>query len=120
MIKTTETTLAQIGIQNVPMIYVFNKADQTNVEFPTMEGDDRLVISAKDGASLDLLIEAIKHHLFADYETVELLIPFADGHIVSYLNEHATILNTEYVSAGTHLQVELAPKDLPRVEKYII
>ena len=118
MIKTTETTLQQIGVENIPMIYVFNKADRTEIEFPTMEGDDRLIISAKDGASLDLLVEAIKHHLFSDYETVDLLIPFADGQVVSYLNEHATILNTEYVSEGTKLQVELAPKDLPRVEKY--
>ncbi len=31
---------------------------------------------------------------------------------------HTASPSTEYVSEGTKLQVELAPKDLPRVEKY--
>ena len=118
MIRTTEQTLKQIGVENIPMVYVFNKADKTEVAFPTMEGDDRLVISAKDGQSLDLLVDTIKHHLFADYQTVKLLVPFADGQVVSYLNEHATIKSTEYLSEGTKLEVEIAPKDLPRVAEY--
>ena len=68
MIKTTEKTLQQIGIDNIPMVYVFNKADKTASEYPTMEGDDHLIISAKDEKSLDMLIKAIKDHLYNDYQ----------------------------------------------------
>ena len=69
MIKTTESTLHQIGIEDIPMVYVFNKADRTAVEYPVMEGEDRIVISAKDAASIDLLEQIIRQHLFKDYQS---------------------------------------------------
>lgn len=120
MIKTTEQTLHQIGIDNIPMVYVFNKADKTDLEYPTMEGDDHLVISAKDEKSLDLFVKTVKDHLFDDYQDAQLLIPFTDGHVVSYLNEHANITNTKYQNDGTLLQVEISPSDLQRFQKYIV
>lgn len=120
MIKTTEKTLHQIGIDNIPMIYVFNKADKTDFEYPTMEGDDHLVISAKDEKSLDLFIKTIKDHLFDDYVDAKLLIPFTDGHVVSYLNEHANITDTDYQNDGTLLQVEISLRDLQRFSQYVV
>ncbi len=120
MIKTTEKTLHQIGIDNIPMIYVFNKADKTDFEYPTMEGDDHLVISAKDEKSLDLFIKTIKDHLFDDYVDAKLLVPFTDGHVVSYLNEHANITDTNYQNDGTLLQVEISPRDLQRFSQYVV
>lgn len=118
MMAATEATLHQIGITDLPMIYVFNKADKTTLEFPAMEGEDRLVISAKQSASLDLLVTAIRQHLFKDYVKTSLLIPFEDGQVVSYLNEHTNILATDYLETGTKLTVEIAPQDLHRFQKY--
>lgn len=120
MVKTTEKTLAEIGIENIPMIYVFNKADKTEIDFPTMEGDNRLVVSAKDDSSLDLIIKAIKKHLFNNYVTVKLLIPFQEGQLVSYLNEHTNIKETNYRENGTELTVEINPTDHERFKKYEI
>ena len=111
MMKTTQETLKQIGIENIPMLYVFNKADKTDMEYPVLEGDDQIVISAKDDESLDLLVSAIRKHLFQDYVEAKMLIPFADGNVVSYLNENTNILNTEYQNSGTVLTVELSQKD---------
>lgn len=119
MIKTTESTLHQIGIEDIPMVYVFNKADRTAVEYPVMEGEDRIVISAKDAASIDLLEQIIRQHLFKDYQTATLLVPFAEGNVVSYLNEHTNILETTYEEAGTRLKVELSSEDLHRFESYL-
>lgn len=119
MIKTTESTLHQIGIEEIPMVYVFNKADRTAVEYPVMEGEDRIVISAKDAASIDLLEQIIRQHLFKDYQTATLLVPFAEGNVVSYLNEHTNILETTYEEAGTRLKVELSSEDLHRFESYL-
>lgn len=119
MIKTTESTLQQIGIEDIPMVYVFNKADRTAVEYPVMEGEDRIVISAKDAASIDLLEQIIRQHLFKDYQTATLLVPFAEGNVVSYLNEHTNILETTYEEAGTRLKVELSSEDLHRFESYL-
>ena len=120
MMKTTQKTLKQIGIENIPMLYVFNKADKTDMEYPVLEGDDQIVISAKDDESLDLLVSTIQKHLFQDYVEAKMLIPFADGNVVSYLNENTNILNTEYQNSGTVLTVELSQKDYDKYQKYVI
>lgn len=118
MMATTKETLKQIGITDIPMVNVFNKADKTEIEFPVLEGDNQVVISAKQGASLDLLIDVIRRHLFKDYVQAKLLVPFADGQVVSYLNEHANILDTKYQSDGTLLTIEASPQDYQRFAKY--
>ena len=120
MMKTTEQTLAQIGIKDKPMLYVFNKADQTDFDYPTMEGDDRLIISAINDSSTHMLMKAIEKHLFKDYVSTTMLIPFDDGQVVSYLNEHANILSTKYVSNGTELQLELPREDFQRYQQYVV
>ena len=118
MMQTTKETLKQIGIDNIPMVNVFNKADKTEIEFPVLEGDDQVVISAKQPESLDLLVNVIRKHLFKDYVQVKLLLPFAEGQLVSYLNEHTNILNTEYRTDGTLLTVEMSPQEAQRFTKY--
>ena len=120
MMRTTEKTLKQIGIENIPMLYVFNKADQTEFEYPVMEGDNRIIISAKDDESIQLLVQALRRHLFKDYVQTELLIPFADGRTASYINENCNILETEYLNNGTRLKVEMSPQDFARFERYVI
>ena len=111
MMQTTKETLKQIGIDNIPMVNVFNKADKTEIEFPVLEGDDQVVISAKQEESLDLLVDVIRKHLFKDYVEAKLLLPFSAGQQVSYLNEHTNILDTEYRNDGTLLTVEMSPQD---------
>ena len=115
-----DETLRQIGIENIPMVYVFNKADKTEVSFPTMEGEDRVIVSAKQDSSIDLIVKVIRQHLFKDYQEATLLVPFADGHVVSYLNEHTNILDTDYLPDGTKLRLEIAPEDLHRFQKYLL
>ncbi|EEW54131.1 GTPase HflX [Limosilactobacillus antri] len=118
MMQTTKETLKQIGIDNIPMVNVFNKADKTEIEFPVLEGDDQVVISAKQDESLDLLVDVIRKHLFKDYVEAKLLLPFSAGQQVSYLNEHTNILDTEYRNDGTLLTVEMSPQDAQRFAEY--
>ena len=118
MMQTTKETLKQIGIDNIPMVNVFNKADKTEIEFPVLEGDEQVVISAKQEESLDLLVDIIRKHLFKDYVEAKLLLPFSAGQQVSYLNEHTNILDTEYRNDGTLLTVEMSPQDAQRFAQY--
>lgn len=118
MMHTTADTLKQVGIDNIPMVNVFNKADKTEIEFPVLEGDNQVVISAKQPESLDLLVDVIRKHLFKDYVEAKLLLPFSEGQKVSYLNEHTNILNTEYQNDGTLLTVEMSPQDAQRFAEY--
>lgn len=120
MMDTTMSTLNQIGIKTDAMINVFNKADLIGDDFPHMEGDDQIVLSAKDDDSLELLVKAIKQRIFDNYVTVNLKIPFANGDVVSYLNDHANVIKTDYAADGTLMTVELSTVEQQRFNQYII
>jgi GTP-binding protein HflX len=60
--EVTKETLSQLGAGDIPMIYVYNKTDRTEVNFPKVM-DDHVYISAKEGIGLDELLELIKTRL---------------------------------------------------------
>lgn len=119
MVDVTNQTLKEIGIEDVPTLYIYNKCDLAGISYPQVYGDD-LWISAKEGKGLDELIECIRKHIFSDYCTCEMVIPFHRGDIVSYLNEKATVLSTEYEEEGTRLKVELKEADYKKFEEFVV
>lgn len=119
MMDVTNSTLKAVGVEDVPTIYVYNKSDRAGVQYPLVSGDN-IWISAKEGVGLQELLQMIRQYIFADYQTCELLIPYDQGSIVSYLNEHATILETSYEEQGTLLKVELKETDYNKFEMYVV
>ncbi len=119
MMEVTNQTLQAVGVENVPTLYVFNKSDLAGVRYPVVNGDG-LWIAAKEGQGLEELLEAVKKRIFADYVTCRMVIPFDRGDIVAYLNEHASILETEYEEEGTVLKVELSHADHERYQEFVI
>lgn len=118
MMDITNKTLDQIGVEDVPTLYVFNKSDKADREYPAYQ-EDHLWIAAKEGAGIPELIEQIKARVFQDYQTLMLRIPFEQGEIVDYLNTHANVLETEYDEQGTLMTVELSAKDAARLSSYL-
>ena len=119
MMEVTDLTLQAVGVENVPTLYVYNKSDLAGVRYPTVNGDS-LWIAAKEGKGLDELLDVIKKRIFADYVTCRMVIPFDRGDIVAYLNEHASIQETEYEEEGTLLKVELSHADYDRYQQFVI
>lgn len=119
MMKTTEQTLKEIGVENIPMITVFNKADILDEPRPQRAGDN-LIMAALEEDSIDELIQIIRENSYKDYITEEFLIPFDKGDIVNYLNTKANVLSTEYVAEGTKIKAELTAVDSERFKQYLI
>lgn len=119
MMATTRKTLTEIGVPDLPMITVYNKADLTDTDFPSRAGDE-LIVSAKDEASIDMLVDVIKEKVFTNYVTATFLVPFAKGDVVSYLNDHASVLKTDYLAEGTQVTAEVTTIDFHRFEQYLV
>lgn len=119
MMETTAKTLAEIGIENRPMIVALNKADKLEGPYPSREGND-LIMAATDESSLKELTEMIVELAFDDYETKTLLIPFDRGAVISYLNDNANVLSTDYLADGTQVTVELGGADLNRFNEFVV
>ncbi len=96
-IQTTERVLKEIGVENIPIIYVFNKIDKVDDYFyipPQYENAIR--ISAKTGYGMDDLISLICEHLFKNIINKTFIIPYTKGNIINELKEYSEVISIEY------------------------
>lgn len=102
----TADTLKDLGCGEIPRIQVFNKADlyMTPVSFPKVDGN-RIYISAGTECGLDELVSLILNTIYANEKETSFLIPFTNGSIVNELNEHAQVLDTQYLPEGVLIKV---------------
>ena len=116
-IDVTNETLSQIGADNIPMIYVYNKIDLIDLD---KLDDNEILISAKRGIGIDRLIESICEKVFEDYIRFKLKIPYSEGKMISNIMENATILDSEYIEDGVILNIECSEKEYVQYKQYII
>lgn len=113
-VAVTNETLKELGADQIPMLYVYNKADLTAHEYPRTDGDG-IYVSARRGSSMEALAGLIAERVFHDYVECEVLIPFDKGRLVAYFNEHAHVRETVHEPDGTRLALTCKSADL---EKY--
>lgn len=114
----TNETLKYIGADHIEQVYVYNKIDLLSDDsLPT--GEMSIGLSAKTGTGLPQLIKRLTKQLFSTYIECQLLIPFDQGQVISYLKENATILEISYVNEGTMIKVELSEADFDRYQLYV-
>ncbi|CAG9614138.1 GTPase HflX [Bacillus rhizoplanae] len=119
LIDITNQTLKQIGVENIPTIYAYNKADVMEIEIPKVQ-DNRVYLSAKQKVGMDELVQMICTQIYQDYIQCEMLIPYDQGQLISYFNEHAHVLSTDYENEGTKITVECKTSDFEKYKKYVI
>ncbi|OME82264.1 GTPase HflX [Paenibacillus sp. FSL A5-0031] len=113
LVAVTNETLKELGAYNLPTIYAYNKCDLTEHPYPEVR-DNNVYLSAKKNIGLNELIQLIRDHVFDDYMECELLIPFNQGRLVAYFNEHAHVHATEYEAEGTRMKLECRVSDFER------
>lgn len=118
-IEVTNNTLKEIGADDIPVIYAFNKADLMHIKIPRVE-EDIVYMSASNKIGDSELVELISKKLFGKYIKTKMLIPYSKGSIYSYINENAIIEKIEYEEKGTLLTLSLKEKDYNKYNEYII
>lgn len=96
-VKATNEVLNSIGVDNIPVIYVFNKIDKLNDYFyipPKYENAIR--ISSKQNINIDSLINEIQKSIFKYFKTTTFIIPYSKGEIVNVLKENSNVLEISY------------------------
>ncbi len=119
--RVTAETLRELGAEQIPMLYVFNKADLCGMgQFATVQGDDKLYMSAKSQNGMDALLTLIEGKLSGGYRDCELLIPYKRGDIASYLNDNAVIFDTDYRDNGIYMKANVSVRDAGRYAEYLV
>ncbi|MBJ7928876.1 MULTISPECIES: GTPase HflX [Bacillus cereus group] len=119
LIDITNETLKKIGVENIPMIYAYNKSDMIDVEIPKVQ-EDRVYLSAKKHVGIEELVEMIRSYIYKEYTKCEMLIPYDQGQVVSYFNNHAHVLSTSYENEGTKIELECKTSDYEKYKRFAI
>lgn len=117
--QVTKETLEKIGAVDIPVIYVYNKSELMLDKLPLIDGNE-IYLSIKEGKGMDELLDMVIEKIFSSYKRCKMLIPFSDGSVVSYLNEHATVMETDYNEKGTILTVECRLAQYNKYKEYVI
>ena len=120
-INTTMEVLHSLGIENIPMLYAFNKIDKViNKEFLPSNYQPCILLSSVNNTGYDLLINAIQETLFNDLSLINILLPYNKGDLFSILKENAEVLEAEYTNDGILIKVRVSPYLLAKCEPYIL
>ena len=110
-IEAVDDVLQQIrGIDGIPRILVFNKADQMD---PIMR--DRIarlmpeahVVSAATGEGIAGLVADVEAHLPVPGVHVEAVLPYTAGSLLSQVREFGHVESVDYEADGVHLSADV-------------
>jgi GTPase len=124
-VRAVREVLAEVGAEKVPELLVVNKtdtADESVLLRLKRLWPDAVFISARTGAGLDLVRQAIEDRLPIPAVELDLLVPYDRGDLVARVHDRGEVLGSEHTGAGTALRVrvdaslaaELAPYAVTR------
>ena len=128
--RATSRTIAELGAGHIPMITVFNKADQTepSISYPRRglressiagETNENLYLCATQPSSIELLTEAILEKLERKNVYREYLIPYPKGNVLTYLMQNARIQSVSYTEEGTSVHLSCTPLVAKKAERML-
>jgi GTPase len=110
MASAVEEVLEGIGAGDRPRLLVLNKVDMLDPERRrelSFRHPDAVQVSARTGEGLEELGERIAADFERTMRTVELLVPYGDGALLSALHEAAGDLEREDTPEGVHVRARL-------------
>jgi len=116
--RVTDNTLQEIGAENIPTIYVFNKIDLTS-DYEAKIFNNRVFVSAAKKVGLNLLLKEINRELLRKYIECCMFIPYSQGKLLSYLNNNAYIKSAKHENEGTILTLECLESDYKKFHKFV-
>ena len=106
--KVTNHVLEEIGVKNIPMLYVFNKMDKC--ETILKQHEDAVYMSVLHDPTLDVLVAKMTSLLFDEIH-MHILLPYSDMKYYNYIKEHGTIIFEEANNVGYDLHIKIASRD---------
>jgi GTP-binding protein HflX len=120
---TVAEVLEMIGAVDVPRLTALNKVDLVDEPERTRLRalyPDAVLISARNGEGLDRLLDRIADHFSRNLRSVRLLVPYADGGVVSRLRGVAADIREESTADGILVTVRLPESEACRYAHYAV
>jgi GTP-binding protein HflX len=104
------TVLTDIGAGDIAELMVINKgdcADPHTIALVRSHEPECLVVSARSGAGMSELLEAIDAHLPRPAIEVDVVVPYDRGDLIARAHRDGDVLTEEYGEQGTRLHARV-------------
>lgn len=118
-IETTNAVLSSLEASDIPVIYAYNKVDKNKYGWLQPQ-DPYVFISAKEKSNLNTLEDMISRILFKEYAVYELNIPYQEGEVYKYLQQHCTVLECQYLEDTMYLKIEAHPSLIHQYQHFLM
>ncbi len=122
-IAAVRVVLAEIGARHVPELVVINKCDAADpiaVEGLRLRERGSVVVSARTGAGLETLRDALEEALPRRDREVQALVPYSRGDLVARAHEEGEVLHVGHGADGTELQARVPPALAAELERFAV
>ena len=121
-IDTVEGILKEIGAENRPRYLVLNKIDKAPADvFPSpriVQGYGKVFrVSAVNGDGLDELREQTINYFVRTDKKFDIVIPYSNGGLLSYLHNHGKVELEEYTESGIHVKGKIPPEHFSKISR---
>lgn len=119
-LNVTMNLLAALGCADKPIISVLNKCDICGGSFVLPAQGEFVMISAKTGEGLGNLLAKIQLSLPLTRRKAELLIPYNEGGLVSYIREEGVLIKEDYRADGIYIKAVVDVQFLDKHKDLIV
>ena len=120
-IETTNKVLKDIGVENIPFIYAFNKTDLIDhYFFIPQKYYPSITISAKEDININRLIKLITDNLFSEYQKCTLHVPYNELSLLEDIKRNSIEFEITYDEVGAIFKGKVGNKVSKLIDKYKI
>ena len=119
-LDVTEGIIEELSASDKPRIYVYNKCDMCDSAPARLEEKQAIIVSAKNGGGLELLLETIERVIQESKRELKLLIPYSNQSIVSEIYNEYSVKSVDYLDSGLLVLATLDERGVGRFKNYII
>ena len=119
--ETVQSLIEELGWQNKPIIYVYNKVDVAPVEKQfKVKHHPRVFISAVTGEGIPKFKELLREALSSLTQEVELFIPKDQESVIYEIGRTSKITSQEPNSRGVVCKVKMTESELQKWSHYLV
>jgi GTP-binding protein HflX len=122
--EAVRKTLDDIGVGRTRMVTALNKTDLLedvdNAKERLEEFEQAVLISARTGEGLPVLLESIEHELFEGMLRVKLRIPYNQGRLISLFHEHGVVERIRHTEEAVFMEGRIPVRYGAEFEPFLV
>ena len=119
-IQVTNDTLKEIGVENKPTIYLYNKYDLLIDNFKPFVNENELLTCLHNQDDMNDIIKLIDNKLSSFYVEVSMLIPYENSEDYFEIKNTEAIIESKETELGYDCLVKISKSNYKKYSKYLM